>query len=150
MPQSLSNILLHIVFSTKNRTDLILPAIETELYAYMAEIYRNESCPALIINGTTNHVHSLCRLERTVSVAHLLEQVKKGTSKWVKTKGSEFSDFTWQTGYGAFSIGASNIQALTAYIHNQKQHHQTLSFEDEYRVLLKKYDVTFDERYVWD
>ncbi|MCP4697989.1 MAG: transposase [Gammaproteobacteria bacterium] len=150
MPQSLSNILVHIVFSTKNRKDLILPLIETELHAYMAKIYRNEACPALIIGGTTNHIHSLCRLERTVTTAHLLEQVKKGTSKWIKTKGREFSGFAWQTGYGAFSIGASNIDALTQYIRTQKQHHKNISFEDEYRTLLKKHNVAFDERYAWD
>ncbi len=150
MPQSLSNILLHIVFSTKNRIDLIQPEIEKDLHAYMATIFSNESCPILIINGTSNHIHALCRLERTVTVAHLLEMVKKGSSKWIKTQGNEFADFAWQAGYGAFSIGASNIEALKHYIQNQKQHHQTLSFEDEYRALLKKYNIEFDEKYMWD
>ncbi|HDN27564.1 MAG TPA: transposase [Thioploca sp.] len=138
MPQSLSNILVHIVFSTKNREDLILPSVEAELHAYMAQIYLNESCPALIIGGTTNHIHTISRLERTVTVAHLLEHVKKGSSKWIKTKGREFSGFAWQSGYGAFSIGASNLEASTQYIRNQKQHHQNTSFEDEFRIMLKK------------
>ena len=150
MPQSLSNILLHIVFSTKNRIDFIQPDIESELYAYMAETFKNESCPALIINGTANHVHILCRLERTICVADLLKTVKKGSSKWIKTKGVAFADFSWQIGYGVFSIGASNIDALKQYIQQQKQHHQHSSFEDEYRLLLKKYNIEFDERYVWD
>ena len=150
MPQSLSNILVHIVFSTKNRQDLISPSIETELYTYLAQIYKTKSCPALIIGGTANHIHCLCRLERTITIAHLLEDVKKSSSKWIKTKDSEFSDFGWQKGYGAFSIGASNIEALTHYIRNQKQHHQNTSFKNEYRILLKKYDIEFDERYVWD
>lgn len=150
MPQSLSNILLHIVFSTKNRINLIQPKIEKDLHAYMATIFHNESCPVLVINGTSNHIHALCRLERTVTVSHLLEMVKKGSSKWIKTQGSEFSDFAWQAGYGAFSIGASNIEALKHYIQNQKQHHQNLSFDDEYRTLLKKYNIEFDENYVWE
>ena len=149
MPRSLSNILVHIVFSTKNRSNLIPPSLEENLHAYMAEIYHDASCPALIIGGTENHVHTLCRLERTVTVAQLLEKVKKGSSKWIKTQGVS-SDFAWQAGYGAFSIGASNTEALSRYIRNQKQHHQNTTFEDEYRTLLHKYGVEFDERYVWD
>jgi putative transposase len=103
-----------------------------------------------MIGGTANHIHCLCRLERTMTIANLLQDVKKGSSKWIKTKGREFSGFAWQKGYGAFSIGASNIETLTHYIRNQKQHHQNTSFKNEYRILLKKYDIEFDERYVWD
>ena len=150
MPQSLSNILLHIVFSTKNRRDFISSSIEKELHAYMAKIFQNESCPALIIGGTTNHIHSLCRLDRTMTVADLVQKVKQGSSKWIKTKGDEFTSFSWQAGYGAFSIGASNVDQLLSYIRNQKKHHQKISFKDEYRAFLKKYNVEYDEKYVWD
>jgi REP element-mobilizing transposase RayT len=148
MPQSLSNILLHIVFSTKHREDLINPEIEPRLYEYMGGIHRNMRCPALLIGGTANHVHTLCRLERTMTVGKLLEAVKSDSSKWMKTQG--IAEFAWQKGYGAFSIGASTIPALQEYIKNQKQHHATVTFKDEYRALLAKYDIEFDERYVWD
>ena len=150
VPQSLSNILLHIVFSTKNRQDFISSSIEKELYAYMAKIFQNKSCTTLIIGGTANHTHSLCRLDRTMAVADLVKEVKQGSSKWIKTKGDEFSNFSWQAGYGAFSIGVSNIDQLLNYIRNQKNHHQKVSFKEEYRSFLDKYNVEYDERYVWD
>ncbi len=150
MAQSLSNILLHIVFSTKYREDSINPRIESSLYKYMGGIHRDMRCPALLIGGTTNHIHTLCRLERTVTVSKLLEAVKSDSSKWIKTQSEEFSRFAWQNGYGAFSIGASAIPTLQEYIKNQKQHHAKMAFKDEYRTLLAKYDIEFDERYVWD
>jgi len=150
MPQSLSNILLHIVFSTKNREPLILPELEPELYAYIAAIHKNMTCPLLKIGGTNNHVHILCRLERVVTVSKLVEEVKKSSSKWMKSKDERVGGFAWQTGYGAFSIGMSNKEALEGYIARQKTHHQKVSFEEEYRALLKKYRVDWDEKYVWD
>ena len=150
MSQSLSNILIHIVFSTKNREPIITLEIEAELYAYIASIHKAMECPLLKIGGTSNHLHILCRLERTVTVSKLIEELKKRSSKWIKTKGHNFERFSWQSGYGAFSIGASNISALKNYIAHQKQHHQQHGFEDEYRLLLKKYCIEWDERYVWD
>ena len=150
MPQSLANILIHIVFSTKNREDLIVPFIETELYRYMASIYQKKSCPALVIGGTTNHIHTLCRLERAITIAYLLQHVKKCTSKWIKVKYPDSADFAWQSGYGVFSIGASNIEQVTQYIRTQKQHHQDISFETEYKTLLQRYSIDYDERYMWD
>ena len=150
MPQSLSNILLHLVFSTKNRKPLILPELESELYAYIAVIHKNMACPLLKIGGTENHLHILCRLERVVTVGKLLEEVKKSSSKWIKGKDARLVNFAWQTGYGAFSIGMSNMEVLEKYIARQKEHHQEVSFQDEYRALLKKYRVEWDEKYVWD
>ena len=150
MPQSLSNILLHLVFSTKNRAPLILPELEPELYAYIAAIHKSMTCPLLKIGGTENHLHILCRLERVVTVSKLLEEVKKSSSKWIKTKDDRLAGFAWQAGYGVFSIGMSNVEALEQYIARQKTHHQQISFEDEYRALLKKYRVDWDEKYVWD
>ena len=150
MPQSLSNILLHLVFSTKNRENLILPELAPELYAYIATIHKNMSCPLLKIGGTENHLHILCRLERVVTVSKLLEEVKKSSSKWIKGKDERLAGFSWQAGYGAFSIGMSNVSALEAYIARQKTHHHQQSFEEEYRALLKKYRVEWDEKYVWD
>jgi putative transposase len=150
MPQSLSNILLHLVFSTKNREPLILAEMEPELYAYIAAIHKNMACPLLDIGGTSNHLHILCRLERVVTVSKLLEEVKKSSSKWMKTKDKRLVGFSWQAGHGAFSIGMSNIEALEKYIARQKEHHRLQSFEDEYRALLKKYHVEWDENHVWD
>lgn len=150
MPQSLSNILLHLVFTTKNRAPLILPELESELYAYIAAIHRNMACPLLKIGGTENHLHILCRLDRVVTVSNLLEEMKKSSSKWIKGKEKRLADFAWQAGYGAFSIGMSNVEALEKYIARQKTHHREVSFQDEYRALLKKYRVEWDEKYIWD
>src|SRR5690554_3942772 len=124
MPQSLTNILLHLVFSTKNREPLILPELESELYAYIAAIHKNMNCPLLKIGGTENHLHILCRLERVITVSKLLEEVKKRSSKWIKSKDERLTGFAWQAGYGAFSIGMSNVEALEQYIAQQKTHHQ--------------------------
>ena len=150
MPQSLSSVLIHLVFSTKNREPFLLPAVEAELHPYMATIFRDHDSPSLIIDGTTDHVHMLFALGRTITIADVVEEVKTGSSKWVKTKGREFRNFHWQRGYGAFSIGQSNVGELKRYIRNQKQHHRRVTFEDEYRAFLKRYEIGFDERYVWD
>lgn len=150
MPQSLSSILIHLVFSTKHREPLIVPQVESELHAYMAAIFREYQSPALLINGTSNHVHILFALSRRVTVADLVEEVKKRSSKWIKTKGIELKNFQWQSGYGAFSIGQSNVATLKKYIVGQKEHHRHKSFEEEYRNFLEKYGVAYDEKYLWD
>ena len=150
MPQSLARVLVHIIFSTKNRQRFILPAIEHELFAYMATVLRECGCPALIINGTQDHVHILCSLSRTTAICDLVEEVKKRSSKWAKTKGADFTGFTWQAGYGVFSIGESGAERVRRYIERQKEHHRQNSFQDEYRDFLVRYGVEFDERYLWD
>lgn len=150
MSQSHSSILVHLVFSTKNREPFITPAIESELHPYMATILRALKSPSLAIDGTGDHVHGLFSLARVVTVAALVEELKTSTSKWIKTKSKEFRSFQWQRGYGAFSIGQSNLEELKKYIRNQKARHRRLTFEDEYRKFLKAYRVEFDERYVWD
>ena len=150
MPQSLSLILVHLVFSTKHREPYITPDIEPELHAYLAAVFRECHSPALTINGTENHVHGLFALSRTITVAELVEEIKKRSSKWVKTKGGLLRNFQWQAGYGAFSIGQSNVSALKRYIAEQKEHHRRRTFEEEYRSFLEKYGIDYDERYVWD
>ena len=150
MPQSLSSLLIHLVFSTKNREPFITPKIETELHPYMATIFRELKSPSLAIDGTSDHVHILFSLARTIAPADLVEEVKTSTSKWVKTKGREFRNFHWQRGYGAFSIGQSSVATLKRYIHGQKGHHQRITFQDEYRKFLKAYGIDSDERYLWD
>ncbi len=150
MPQSLSSILIHLVFSTKSRKPFITPVIESELHPYMATILRDHNSPSLVIDGTMDHVHILFALGRTITIADLVEELKTGSSKWIKTKGREFKNFHWHKGYGVFSIGQSNVVALKRYIRSQKQHHHRATFEDEYRNFLKRYEIEFDERYVWD
>jgi putative transposase len=150
MSQSFSSILIHLVFSTKNREPFITAAIETELHPYMATIFRELKSPSLAIDGTADHTHALFVLGRTTTVAEVVEEVKTGTSKWIKTKGLEFRNFHWQKGYGAFSIGQSQVEVMKSYIRNQKRHHQHVTFQDEYRESLRRYEIDFDERYVWD
>ena len=150
MPQSLSSILIHLIFSTKNREPFLTPEIELELYPYLGSIFKAMQSPALIINGTSDHIHTLLLLSRVVTIADLVEEVKTGSSKWIKTKGREFRNFHWQSGYGAFSIGQSQVPTVRRYITRQKEHHRRVSFQDEYRKFLKVYEVEYDERYVWD
>ena len=150
MPQSLSSILIHLVFSTKNREPFIQPTIEKELHPYMAKIFRALKSPSLAIDGTADLVHILFSLSRVIKIADLVQEVKTESSKWIKTKGPEFKNFHWQNGYGAFSIGQSQVAILKRYIARQKVHHQRVTFQDEYRKFLKSYGIDYDERYVWD
>jgi putative transposase len=150
MAQSLSNVLLHIVFSTKNRHPFIDVDIEEELFKYIAGICRNLKCPTHRIGGADDHVHIACSLSRTIAISKLVEEIKTGSSKWIKTKSDRYADFAWQNGYGAFSIGQSQLADLVRYIANQRQHHRRLTFQEEFRALLTKYQIEFDERYVWD
>jgi REP element-mobilizing transposase RayT len=150
MPQSLSSVLIHLIFSTKNREPFITPDIEPELHPYLARIFRAMKSPSLAIDGTADHVHILFCLGRVMKIADLVEEVKTGSSKWIKTRGPGFKNFHWQKGYGAFSIGQSNVTALKHYIHGQKQHHRRVTFQDEYRKFLKRYEIEYDERHVWD
>ncbi len=150
MPQSWSSILIHLIFSTKNREAFITEEIEKELHPYMATIFRGMKSPSLTIGGTTDHVHVLFSLSRVINIADLVEEVKTESSKWIKTKGAEFRNFHWQRGYGAFSIGQSQLSSVKRYIARQKVHHQRVTFQDEYRKFLKSYGIDYDERYVWD
>ena len=150
MPQSLSAILVHLVFSTKNREPFITDAIEKELHPYMATIFRGLKSVSLTIDGTADHVHILFPLSRVIKIADLVEEVKTESSKWIKTKGPEFGNFHWQRGYGAFSIGQSQVPTLKRYLARQKVHHQRVTFQDEYLKFLTSYGIEYDERYVWD
>ena len=150
MSQSLARLCVHLIFSTKHREAFIHDAIRDDLHAYMAAVLNNLGCPALIIKSVEDHVHILFDLGRTVSVSSAVEDLKKSSSKWIKTQGMEFSAFAWQAGYGAFAVSESNVGAVRQYIAKQKEHHRRISFQDEYRAFLTKHNVAFDERYVWD
>jgi putative transposase len=120
------------------------------LHAYQASVFKAMHSPALVINGTTDHVHALFLLGRTVALCDVVEEVKKSSSKWLKTKGPTLTGFAWQAGYGAFSLGESGVSAARQYIERQKEHHRVRTFQEEFRAFLKKYRIDYDERYVWD
>ena len=150
MPQSLSQVILHVVFSTKDRRPWLDQTVRPRMHAYLATVCRDCNCQAYRVGGVADHVHLAARLARTVSQAELLEKIKKTSSAWIKTQGTRYVDFHWQGGYGDFSIGWSQLDELEHYIDGQEQHHRALTFQEEYRMLLKRYRVEFDERYVWD
>ena len=151
MPQSLPNIMIHLVFSTKNRIDWISRDLESSLYAYLHGIADNIKTPIIEIGGMPDHVHILIHLARTLTVSEAVQQLKIGSSRFVKEKGpGAAANFAWQKGYGAFSVSPSQMAQVRAYIKGQKEHHQGRSFQDEYRLLLHKHEILFDEKYVWD
>ncbi len=150
MPQSLARLHVHLVFSTKHRERLITDSVRDALHAYMATVLKNLGCPPILINSVPDHVHILFELARTVSVSQAVEEVKKSSSKWIKTQGTEFSFFAWQAGYGAFSVSESNVSTVRNYIARQQEHHRQKSFQEEYRAFLERHGVAYDEQYVWD
>jgi len=151
MPQSLARVVLHVVFSTKNRVPFLRETeVRSRLHAYMAGVLQNIRCEPILINGVEDHVHILCNLSRKVTIAGLVEEAKKSTSKWMKEQGPQYGDFFWQGGYGSFSVSQSNVEQVRAYIATQEEHHRTVSFQDEFRALCRKHGIEIDERYVWD
>ena len=150
MPQSLARVLVHLVFSTKNRERLLTKPLQSELHPYMAVTLDNLDCPSLQIGGVEDHVHLFFGLSRTRTISEVVESLKTSSSKWIKTKGSEFRHFHWQSGYGAFSVSQSDADTVVAYVREQPRKHQVMTFEEEYRRLLERYRIEFDERYVWD
>lgn len=150
MGQSLVKNYLHIVFSTKYREALIHQPIETELYSYLAGICNNLDCHVLIVGGHVDHVHVLCMLSKKIALVQLMQKLKSCSSKWIKTKGEDYANFYWQDGYGAFSVNSGEVQIVMNYIANQKEHHTKKTFQEEYRAFLQKYEVDYDERFVWD
>lgn len=150
MGQSLAKNYIHLVFSTKYRQPLIKPPVEEELHAYLGGICNKLECQALKVGGYADHIHILCMLSKKLALMKLVEEVKSHSSKWIKTKGEGYENFYWQNGYGAFSVNPAQVDRVIAYIANQHAHHDRKNFQDEYRYFLKKYDIEYDERYVWD
>ncbi len=150
MGQSLVKNYIHIVFSTKHRKPSIHQSIEAELYSYLGGICNKLECQVIKVGGYTDHIHILCMLSKKITLVKLLEELKSHSSKWIKTKGDAFTNFYWQDGYGAFSVNPSEVEIVINYIANQKEHHSKKTFQDEYKAFLKKYEVEYDERYVWD
>ncbi len=150
MSQSLVKNLIHLVYSTKNRQPWISKAHRDALFAYQAGIFKAWESPALVIGGAADHVHALFALSKNHALKTIVEEVKKGSSKWMKTDGPGNADFFWQAGYGAFSVSQSNVDRVRRYIENQEEHHRTMTFQDELRALFRRHGIEFDERYVWD
>ncbi len=141
---------MHITFSTKCRQPLITEAAEEKLYGYLGGICKELHCTPIKIGGYKDHVHILCLLSKNIPLSTLLEKIKSLSSKWIKTFDKTLQNFYWQNGYGAFSVNPSEIDIVVRYISNQHTHHQKINFQEEFRGFLKKYDVDYDERYVWD
>lgn len=150
MGQSLVKNYLHIIFSTRDREPIIDSSIESELHQYLGGICKGLDCQSLKIGGACDHIHILCLLSKNITLAAFMKDIKSNSSKWIKTKGNQYRDFFWQTGYGAFSINPAQTDAVISYIANQHEHHRKKSFKEEYLTFLKKYDVAYDEQYLWD
>lgn len=150
MPQSLAHIIIHLVFSTRQRIPMLVQPVRTKAHAYLATLSRELNCECYRVGGVEDHVHMALRLHRTVPVADLVEHVKSRSSYWLKQQGPGLEHFSWQKGYSAFSVYFREVDRLLWYIDNQEQHHRKQGFQDEYRGLLTEHGIEFDERYVWD
>ena len=140
MPQSLARLHHHLIFSTKNRTPLIPDSIRKNLHAYVSTVLKNIGCPAILINSVDDHVHMLFEMSRTVTVSQAVEEVKKASSKWMKSDGGTPA-FSWQAGYAIFSVSESSVDPVCKYIANQRDHHRKRSFEEEYQLFVKRYGL---------
>ena len=148
MPQSLARNLIHLIYSTKNRESSLAGDLRPSLFAYKVGILNTWNSPVVSIGGVADHIHILFVLSKNHALTKIIEEVKKGSSKWLKTQG--LRDFHWQAGYGAFSVSESNSPVVARYIERQEAHHRRVSFQDEFREFLKRHGIEYDERYVWD
>lgn len=151
MPQSLSAVYLHLVFSTKERHPFLHDFdLRSETHSYLGGVSKQLDCPPIIIGGMEDHVHILARHARTISQADWVKELKRVSSQWIKQREPSLRDFSWQAGYGIFSVSASNLETVERYIANQEEHHKRTTFKDEYRAFLKRHNIPWDEKYVWD
>ncbi len=150
MPSTLTNLLYHVVFSTKGRQPEIVSGFRQDLYAYLGGIIRSENGRLIEIGGTSNHVHILARFSPAVSVSDMLKMIKGNSSRWVNKSGKRPARFAWQKGYGAFSVSESGCEAVVNYIRNQEAHHRKMTFKEEFKLLLDKHRVEYDEEHLWD
>lgn len=151
MPQSLSAVYIHLVFSTRERAATFQnPELRAEVHAYLGGVSKTLDCPPLIVGGTADHIHLLGRMARTITQADWVKELKRVSTIWVKGKHDDLATFAWQKGYGCFSVSQSNVRRVTDYIAKQDEHHHTMGFQDEFRALMRKHNIEWDERYVWD
>ena len=150
MSQSLVDVPLHFVFSTKDRIPFIKPEIEEELHQYICGMSRKLGCPIIKINSIEDHVHILLSYGKTITFSDLISKLKSSSSRWMKTKGNHYKDFSWQKGYGGFAVCNSSMESVIKYIASQKEHHKHKTFKEEYLEMLKRAKISYDERYLWD
>jgi len=151
MSQSLVQIYVHVVFTTKHRQPFLVDSVfRSRVHAYLAGICNNAGSPAIMVGGVADHVHLLCRLSKTSDVSSLIRDLKRDSTNWLRLENPRMHEFHWQNGYGAFSVSPGHVEQLKEYIANQEEHHKIVSFQDEFRRLCQKYDLEIDERYVWD
>ena len=150
MPQSLGHIIVHLTFSTKHRHPFLNGPIRERMHTYLSAIVRDSGSFCYRVGGVSDHVHLAIGLSRTTSAANLVEEIKTGSSRWVKGQDPTCTDFSWQRGYGIFSAYYRDVDRLVAYIDTQEEHHKVVTFQEEYRALLIENGIEFDERYVWD
>ncbi len=150
MPQSFSAVYVHLIFSTKNRIPYLDPDLCPRLCSYLGGVCRSMRCNPVQVGGTTDHVHILFLLSRDIAIQNFVAKIKAESSKWVKRQNPLLSDFHWQTGYGIFSVNPKDRQAVVQYIANQEEHHRNRTFQEEFLLFLKKYDVPYDEKHLWD
>ena len=151
MSQSLSNILIHVVFSTKDRLPLLRDAdIRKQMHAELGGTSKTLNCPPIIVGGVEDHIHLLARESRTITLSEWVKELKRVTSIWIKEKSRQFETFAWQAGYGAFSVSQSQSSKVIEYIQHQEEHHRKVDFKTEFREFLERHEIEYDERYVWD
>ena len=150
MSQTLTSLLVHLIFSTKNRVSIITPDVEPDLFAYMGGILKNCESRLLDAGGTSDHVHLLVSQSKNIALSALMKELKRSSSAWIKTAGRRFLAFHWQDGFGAFSIGPRDMPAMKRYIANQKEHHRKQTFQEELIQFLEEYGIEYDERYLWN
>jgi len=151
MAQSLAQLWTHLIFSTKERYPFLSdPTGRADMHGYLARVLRTHDCPTLEVGGCDDHVHALFALSRNQSIAQIVKEIKRTSSAWIKTVERRYSKFHWQNGYGAFSVSQSHVSQVRNYILHQEQHHRRKTFQDEFRAFLKRYEIEYDERYLWD
>jgi len=151
MSQSLSRILVHIIFSTKNRFAFLIDSeLQKRMHAYLAEVFNEHGSPAIEVRGTEDHIHILCLLSRNHAINEIIRKAKANSSSWAKTSGGRCLKFCWQSGYGIFSIHPSQIEPIRRYIQGQAEHHRRKSFQEEYLEILNEYQIPYDARYLWE
>jgi len=149
MSQSLSKLFVHIIFHIKKGSVEIDKTISKELYAYMGAIINDNNSIPILINGVTDHIHILCVMSKNIALSKLIEEIKRHSSRWIKTKGEQYKGFAWQGGYGAFSVSPSLHDKTKIYIERQETHHKKMTFKEEYLLFLKEYGINYNEQHLW-
>ena len=150
MPQSLTKLYAHLIFSTKNRQPYLTSGIRSQVHAYLSTLVRDSGSPHVVVGGVEDHVHLLFDMGKSLAPVKFVEFVKRDSSKFIKTLSDDFNDFYWQRGYGMFSVSPIHVQEVTTYINSQEEHHQKVTFREELLSFLKRYNIEYDEQYLWD